>query len=117
VPLRRRYSCTGSTVALPIGNSSVTLVPSARMRYMVIETFTQGARPVYERARDRGRMLPEGLAYLESWVEEGGGRCFQLMESDDPALFDRWTPQWDDLADFEIVPVMGSADAARRALE
>jgi hypothetical protein len=86
------------------------------MRYMVIETFTQGARPVYERARDRGRMLPEGLRYVESWVEDGLGRCFQLMETDDPALFDAWTAAWADLAEFEIVPVLASADAAARAL-
>ena len=86
------------------------------MRYMVIETFTQGARPVYERARDRGRMLPEGLEYVESWVTEGLGGCFQLMETDDPALFDAWTAQWADLADFEIVPVLASAEAAAQAL-
>jgi hypothetical protein len=87
------------------------------MRYMVIETFTQGARPVYERARDRGRMLPEGLEYVDSWVADGVGRCFQLMETDDPALFDAWTARWADLADFEIVPVLASADAAAQALE
>ena len=86
------------------------------MRYMVIETFTQGARPVYERARDRGRMLPEGLEYVESWVTEGLGGCFQLMETDDPALFDAWTARWADLAEFEIVPVLASADAAAHAL-
>ena len=86
------------------------------MRYMVIETFTQGARPVYERARDRGRMLPEGLEYIESWVTEGLGGCFQLMETDDPALFDTWTALWADLADFEIVPVLASAEAAAQAL-
>ena len=71
-------------MALPVGNNSVTLIASARMRYMVIETFTKGPGPVYERARDRGRMLPDGLRYVESWVEEGLGRCFQLMETDDP---------------------------------
>jgi len=86
------------------------------MRYMVIETFTQGARPVYERARDRGRMLPEGLEYVDSWVTEGLGGCFQLMETDDPALFDAWTARWADLAEFEIVPVLASADAAAQAL-
>jgi hypothetical protein len=86
------------------------------VRYMVIETFTQGARPVYERARDRGRMLPEGLRYVDSWVETGLARCFQLMETDDPSLFERWTSQWDDLGEFEIVPVLASAEAAARAL-
>jgi uncharacterized protein DUF3303 len=86
------------------------------MRYMVIETFTRGPRPVYERARDRGRMLPEGLRYVDSWVEEGLGRCFQLMEAEDPALFGAWTAEWEDLAGFEIVPVLASADAAARAL-
>ena len=86
------------------------------MRYMVIETFTQGARPVYERARNRGRMLPEGLEYVESWVTEGLGGCFQLMETDDPALFEAWTARWADLAEFEIVPVLASAEAAAQAL-
>ena len=86
------------------------------MRYMVIETFRRGPRPVYERARDRGRMLPEGLRYVESWVDEGLGRCFQLMETHDPALFETWAAEWDDLAEFEIVPVLASADAAARVL-
>lgn len=86
------------------------------MRYMVIETFTQGPGPVYERARERGRMLPPGLEYVESWIDERGlDRCFQLMETDDPALFDVWTERWRDLAEFEIVPVVGSAEAAARA--
>ena len=86
------------------------------MRYMVIETFTQGARPVYERARDRGRMLPEGLEYVDSWVTEGLGGCFQLMETDDPALLDAWIAQWADIAEFEVVPVLGSAEASARVL-
>jgi Protein of unknown function (DUF3303) len=86
------------------------------VRYMVIETFTQGARPVYERARDRGRMLPDGLTYIDSWVETDLHRCFQLMETDDPSLFARWTAEWDDLGEFEIVPVLASAAAAARAL-
>jgi hypothetical protein len=83
---------------------------------MVIETFRQGAHPVYERARDRGRMLPDGLEYVESWVEAGLDRCFQLMETDDPSLFELWTAQWADLAEFEIVPVLASAEAAAAAL-
>ncbi len=86
------------------------------MRYMVVERFTQGARPVYERAADRGRMLPPGLVYVDSWIDESLGRCFQLMETDDPALLDAWIARWSDLAEFEVVPVIGSAEAAERAL-
>jgi hypothetical protein len=85
------------------------------MRYMVIETFTNGPRPVYARAADRGRMLPPGLTYVDSWVDERRlDRCFQLMETDDPRLFDEWVARWSDLAEFEIVPVIGSAEAAAR---
>jgi hypothetical protein len=83
---------------------------------MVIETFTQGARPVYERAAERGRMLPEGLIYVDSWVDESLERCFQLMETDDLALFDEWIANWRDLGEFEVVPVVDSFEAARRAL-
>jgi len=87
------------------------------MRYLVIETYKQGAAPVYARAASRGRMLPPGLVYLESWVEEAGlDRCFQLMETDEPQLFDEWISSWSDLVDFEIVPVISSQDAAGRAL-
>ena len=83
---------------------------------MVVVIFRQGARPVYERAAERGRMLPPGLEYIDSWIDAGLGRCFQLMETDDPALFDAWIAEWSDLAAFEIVPVIGSAEAAERAL-
>ncbi len=85
------------------------------MLYMVIETFTHGARPVYERAAERGRMLPEGLKYLDRWVDEQRlDRCFQLMETDDPGLFDPWIAAWADVAEFEVVPVIGSGAAAAR---
>ena len=83
---------------------------------MVIEQFVHGARPVYERAAEKGRMLPEGLVYVDSWIDESLDRCFQLMEADDPALFDEWTAAWSDLAEFEIVEVIGSPEAAERAL-
>jgi hypothetical protein len=83
---------------------------------MVIETFVSGARPVYERAAERGRMLPDGLVYLASWIDESLERCFQLMETDDPSLFDEWIASWSDIGEFEIVPVIDSAEAARRAL-
>ena len=83
---------------------------------MVIETFVSGARPVYERASERGRMLPDGLVYLDSWIDESLERCFQLMETDDPSLFDEWIANWSDIGEFEVVPVLGSAEAAERAL-
>ena len=86
------------------------------MRYMVIEDFVRGARPVYERAADRGRLLPPGLEYVDSWVDERLERCFQLMETDDPGLIDAWIAEWSDLVRFEVVPLLSSDDAARRAL-
>jgi uncharacterized protein DUF3303 len=83
---------------------------------MVVEEFVHGPRPVYERARDQGRMLPEGLEYVDSWIAESLDRCFQLMETDDPALIDAWIAEWSDLTRFEIVPIVSSDEAARRAL-
>jgi hypothetical protein len=84
--------------------------------YMVVERFTRGARPVYERAAEQGRKLPKGLVYLDSWVDERLDRCFQLMETDDPRLIDEWTARWSDLAEFEIVPVIASPEARQRVL-
>jgi hypothetical protein len=82
---------------------------------MVIETYRQGPGPVYARAGERGRMLPPGLEYLDSWIEAPGlDRCFQLMETEAPSLFDEWIANWDDLVEFEIVPVISSAEAAGR---
>jgi hypothetical protein len=84
------------------------------MRFMVIETFLRGPDPVYERAAERGRMLPDGLTYIDSWIDERGrDRCFQLMETDDPKLFEPWIAAWSDLAEFEVVPVISSAEAAQ----
>ena len=81
---------------------------------MVVERFRRGAAPVYERAAECGRLLPAGLTYVDSWVDQRLDRCFQLMETDDPGLFDDWMERWSDLADFEVVPVITSADAAAR---
>jgi len=82
---------------------------------MVIENFVQGARPVYERAAAKG-LLPPGLLYLDSWIDERLYRCFQLMETDDPSLLDMWMAEWSDLVTFEIIPLIGSTEAAARAL-
>jgi hypothetical protein len=74
------------------------------MKYMVVETFASGCRElVYERFRQKGRMLPDGLCYIDSWLERDGDRCFQLMQTDCPALFETWINQWKDLVSFEII--------------
>ena len=71
---------------------------------MVIETFDRDAKEkVYQRFREKGRMLPEGLVYIDSWLEKDGDRCFQLMEASDPSLFRQWMENWKDLVGFEIV--------------
>ena len=83
------------------------------MLFMVIERFRNGdAAPVYQRFRERGRMLPEGLKYVESWTADSFDRCFQLMECEDARLFQEWTANWQDLVEFEIVPVLTSKEAA-----
>ena len=85
------------------------------MLFMVIECFKQGqADAVYHRFREKGRMLPDGLIYLDSWVEENLQRCFQLMECDDPLLIEEWTNRWRDLVDFEVIQVIRSGEAATR---
>ena len=71
---------------------------------MVIEHFAPGAkRKIYERFHEKGRMLPEGLLYVDSWLEKDGDRCFQLMETSDRSLFDAWIDHWKDLVQFEII--------------
>jgi hypothetical protein len=71
---------------------------------MVVETFIPGGKPrVYERFVEKGRMLPEGLRYIDSWVEKDGDRCFQLMETDSPQLFAMWIEKWSDLVSFEVI--------------
>ena len=84
-------------------------------RYLVIERFRGGPAPIYARVAERGRLIPPGLVFVESWVDESLERCFQLMETDDPGLFGEWTEAWDDLVEFEIVRVLGSAETAERA--
>jgi Domain of unknown function (DUF3303) len=86
-----------------------------KMLYMVVEHFKGGdAVPVYRRFRERGRLAPEGLSYVSSWVDTKFERCFQVMETHDRALLDRWLAQWSDLVDFEVYPVISSAEAVER---
>jgi hypothetical protein len=85
------------------------------MVYMVIERFKNGdAAAVYRRFRKQGRMAPEALHYVSSWVTSDLTRCYQVMETEDRKLFDQWMARWSDLIDFEIVPVITSAEAAER---
>lgn len=84
------------------------------MLYMVVEKFKDGAVPeIYRRARERGRLMPEGLQYVSSWVDLELKRCFQLMETEDASLFEVWIQAWADLVEFEVVPVQTSAEAAQ----
>ena len=86
------------------------------MRFMVVEHYVNGPGPVYERAARDGRMLPDGLHYIDSWVvaDEKLDRCFQLMETDDPGLFGVWAERWSGLGTIEVFPVIDSTEAARR---
>jgi uncharacterized protein DUF3303 len=83
------------------------------MLYMIIERFkNRDAKAVYRRFREQGRMAPDGLAYVESWVETNFDRGFQLMECGDVRLLEQWADRWRDLVDFEFVPVRRSKEAA-----
>ena len=82
--------------------------------YMIIENFRNGDPvPVYRRFKDRGRLAPEGLIYISSWIDTGLTRCYQIMETNDPALLDQWMAQWNDIVEFEVRPVITSAEAAQ----
>ena len=81
------------------------------MLFMVIEKL-RDVEAVYQRFREKGRMLPDGLTYVDSWVEVGLGRCFQLMECNDAQLLQQWVVRWHDLVDFEIVPICHSKDTS-----
>ena len=84
------------------------------MLYMVIERFKEGAAPeIYRRFLEKGRMTPEGLDYVSSWIDLEFKICWQLMRTDDFARFDSWIANWRDLINFEIVPVRTSAEAVQ----
>ncbi len=83
---------------------------------MVVEHFKNEAE-IYKRFREKGRMMPDGLNYVSSWIDTDFKKCFQLMETENFDLFDEWISNWKDLADFEISPVMTSAEAAEKINE
>ena len=83
--------------------------------YMIIERFRDGdAVPVYRRFRERGRMAPEGLTYVASWVTDDMTRCYQIMEAPERALLEQWMANWGDLVDFEVQEVISSREAVER---
>jgi hypothetical protein len=84
------------------------------MLYLVIERFKPGAAPeIYRRACEQGRLLPDGLEYAGSWVDLDFTTCYQLMQTEQPDLFQQWFSHWQDLVDFELVPVRTGAEAAK----
>jgi hypothetical protein len=81
--------------------------------YMIVESFKNGDPvPVYRRFRDHGRLAPEGLKYVYSWVDSDLRRCYQVMETEDRAVLDEWIARWSDIIDSQVQPVMNSKDAA-----
>ena len=82
------------------------------MLYMVLENFKGNPAAVYRRFREQGRLAPEGLKYINSWVTSNLERCYQVMECDDPALLYAWIDRWKDIVDIEVVSVITSAEAA-----
>lgn len=85
------------------------------MLFMAVEHFkNKDALPVYRRFRDRGRLAPEGVQYISSWVDEKLERCCQIMEADERHLIDRWIENWNDIVDFDVFPVLTSKEAAER---
>ena len=85
------------------------------MLFMIVERFKNGdAAPVYQRFRERGRLAPDGLIYVSSWVDTKMERCYQLMETDDPSLIDKWIANWADIVDCEVIEVITSKEAAAR---
>ncbi len=84
------------------------------MQFVIVENFKGGDPvPVYRRFRDSGRLAPDGLRYVASWVSEDLTRCFQVMECDNRALLEEWMANWRDIVDFEVIPAMTSAEAVQ----
>jgi hypothetical protein len=84
---------------------------------MILERFRNGdPRPVYERFDQRGRMMPDGMRYVDSWVTDDLARCYQVVECDDRSSLEQWMSAWSDLVDFEVTPVVTSAAARQAAL-
>jgi Domain of unknown function (DUF3303) len=87
------------------------------MLFMVVERFkNRDAKVIYARLDEKGRMMPDGLRYVASWIETNFDRCFQVVEADDERLLHEWADRWRDIVDFEFVPVLTSERARAAAL-
>jgi hypothetical protein len=96
-----------------LAHAPAASIGGAEVLYMIIERFKGGDPvPVYRRFRDRGRLAPDGLRYISSWVDEKLALCFQIMETGERDLIDEWIAQWSDLVEFEVFPVISSKEAA-----
>lgn len=85
------------------------------MLYMVIERYHEGkAKMLYQRFSEKGRMMPEGVQYINSWINEEVTVCYQLMESDSIEGLQQWISNWSDIVDFEVIPVISSAEAKEK---
>jgi Domain of unknown function (DUF3303) len=85
---------------------------------MIVERFHMGkVKTLYKRFEEKGRMMPEGLNYIDSWIDENVTTCYQVMETDSVEKLHTWFSHWNDLADFEIIPVITSAQAKKKVLE
>jgi len=88
------------------------------MQYMIIEKFHEGkVNALYQRFDEKGRMVPDGVKYIDSWIHEDVTICYQLMESRTKELLNNWIERWKDLADFEVIPVISSAEAKKKVLQ
>lgn len=87
------------------------------MQFMVIERFDPSKlKELYQRFAEKGRMLPEGVVYINSWIDEPVSTCYQVMEAASPEKISEWTRLWEDLAGFEVIPVISSAEAREKVL-
>ena len=85
------------------------------MQYLVIEHFrNRDPVPIYQRFRERGRLMPEGLSYVASWILDDLSRCYQIMETSNRALLEEWMAEWADLMEFEVFTVRSSAEVQAR---
>ena len=87
------------------------------MNYMIVEKFRPGkVKELYKRFDKKGRLMPEGVTYINSWIDEKVEVCFQLMEAESMEKLQEWMDAWSDLCEFEVFPVVSSADAKQKAL-